>query len=234
MAQYGKICAFRVECGPSPGDEIGNHARLKIACRKAWEFKSPPGHNRMPQNKAVLAYIIGVSLGDGNLSNPNGRAVRLRISCDKKYPNLIFHIQENLQKIFPKNKVSLVNREKYNVVDVSCYSNNLEELLGWKVGSKVSQSVSIPKWILKSEKYSRECLRGLLQTDGSIYKDRGYVMVNFTTIIKPLSENVMNILDLLGYKPQIRKVPFKGKFAYIVRVSKNTSDLITDIDLWKN
>lgn len=188
----------------------------------------------MTPNKAVLAYIIGVSLGDGNLSNPNGRAVRLRISCDKKYPNLITHIKENLEVLFPNNKVSLVNRERYNATDISCYSNKLEKMLGWKVGSKKSQVVSIPKWILDSEKYSRECLRGLLQTDGSLYKDRNYSMVNFTTIIKPLSENVMNILESLDYKPQIRKVLFKGKFAYVIRVSKNVSDLVKDIDLWKN
>lgn len=188
----------------------------------------------MTPNKAVLAYIIGVSLGDGNLSNPNGRAVRLRISCDKKYPNLITHIKESLEVLLPNNKVSLVNRERYNATDISCYSNKLEKMLGWKVGSKKSQLVSIPKWILDSEKYSRECLRGLLQTDGSLYKDRNYSMVNFTTIIKPLSEDVMNILESLGYKPQIRKVLFKGKFAYVVRVSKNVSDLVTDIDLWKN
>jgi DNA-binding transcriptional regulator WhiA len=39
-------------------------------------------------NKELQSYIIGLALGDGNLSNPNGRALRLRISCDKKYPFL--------------------------------------------------------------------------------------------------------------------------------------------------
>src|SRR3972149_380953 len=28
-----------------PGGGIGRHARLKIVCRKAWEFDSPPGHH---------------------------------------------------------------------------------------------------------------------------------------------------------------------------------------------
>lgn len=30
----------------SRSDEIGNHARLKIVCRKAWEFKSPLRHKK--------------------------------------------------------------------------------------------------------------------------------------------------------------------------------------------
>lgn len=186
----------------------------------------------MSQNKLVSAYIIGVALGDGNLSNPNGRAVRLRITCDKKYPNLITNIKKNLQILFPNNKVSTIDR--VNAVDISCYSNKLEEILGWSVGSKESQSVSIPKWILSSEKYSRECLRGLIQTDGSIYKDRGYEMINFTTIIKPLANNVMSIIASLGYKPQIRKVVFKDKSKYLIRVSKNVPEFIKEIDLWKN
>ncbi|MBP6884547.1 MAG: LAGLIDADG family homing endonuclease [Candidatus Pacebacteria bacterium] len=186
----------------------------------------------MSNNKLIHAYVVGVALGDGNLSNPNGRAVRLRVTCDKKYPNLITHIRDNIQNLFPDNKVSITDR--VNAVDVSCYSNKLVEMLGWKVGSKHSQSASIPEWILKSEKYSRECLRGLLQTDGSIYKDRGYEMVNFTTIIKPLAENIMDIFISMGYQPQIRKVLFKGRSKYLIRVSRNVSDLISEIDLWKN
>ena len=41
----------------------------------------------------LQAYVVGVAIGDGNLSNPNGRAVRLRITCDKKYPALIARIR---------------------------------------------------------------------------------------------------------------------------------------------
>ena len=48
------------------------------------------------KDKNSLAYIIGVALGDGNLSNPNGRAVRLRITCDIKYPKIISEIQKKL------------------------------------------------------------------------------------------------------------------------------------------
>jgi len=52
--------------------------------------------HRVPELSAdprLRAYLIGVALGDGNLSNPNGRAVRLRITCDTKYPALIAKIR---------------------------------------------------------------------------------------------------------------------------------------------
>jgi hypothetical protein len=55
---------------------------------------------------------------------------------------------------------------------VTTHSNKLEQLLGWKAkgGSKYVQKVKIPKWILRNKIYTKECLRGIVQTDGSIYK----------------------------------------------------------------
>ena len=66
--------------------------------------------------KNHLSYIIGVALGDGNLSNPNKRAVRLRITCDTKYQGIIKNIIKSIKIILPKNKVSIVKREK-NYID---------------------------------------------------------------------------------------------------------------------
>ncbi len=42
-----------------PGGGIGRRARLKIVCRKAWEFDSPPGH-RM-KNKPTVIVILGAT-----------------------------------------------------------------------------------------------------------------------------------------------------------------------------
>ena len=118
---------------------------------------------RINQNKELQSYVIGLAIGDGNLSNPNGRAIRLRISCDKKYPFLIKKIDKSLKTLLPDNKVSLVDYGK-NLLDISVYSNYLEELLGWKAknGPKLIQNVSIPSWIKCNKKYIINCLRGLI------------------------------------------------------------------------
>src|SRR5687768_9247361 len=111
-------------------------------------------------DRELLAYVIGLALGDGNLSNPNGRATRLRITCDLKYPKLIDKIKFALTTLLPQNKVSVVNRfETY--IDISCYSNSWEEILGWSVcrGSKLIQNVSIPEWIKEKDSYKISCLR---------------------------------------------------------------------------
>lgn len=181
-----------------------------------------------------MAYIVGIALGDGNLSNSNGRAVRLRITCDKKYLLLIKNITKNLEIIFPNNKVSIVDR--INAVDVSVYSNDLENILGWKAkgGSKIKQKVSIPIWIRQNTTYQKECLRGLFQTDGSIYFDRGYKMVNFTSVCYPLIQDVKEMLKSIGFETKARKVIDKGKTKYVIRISKNTEKFMKIINLWKS
>ncbi len=50
-------------------------------------------------------------MGDGNLSNPNGRAVRLRVTCDLKYPGILERIQLAIKKLLPKNKVSIIKNK---------------------------------------------------------------------------------------------------------------------------
>jgi DNA-binding transcriptional regulator WhiA len=194
-------------------------------------------------NKKILSYIIGVAIGDGNLSNPNGRAIRLRITCDCKYQRNIRKIMSLIGKLLPKNKVSIVKR-KDNCVDISSFSNkwgNWLGDLGWKVGkgSKIKQNISIPLWIKNNKKYSIECLRGLFETDGSIYLDRRYRMVNFTTAIFRLAKDVFSIIKKLGSKPHLyiakpRPQDFQRKIKYTIRISKEVDKFIKLIGLNKN
>lgn len=189
----------------------------------------------MKNSKDNLAYIIGVAIGDGNLSNPNGRAVRLRVSCDLKYKNLIISISKAIQKLLPNNKVSLVNHGK-NCIDISCYSNKWESILSWKAGggSKYKQRVSVPDWIKINKTHSICCLRGLFETDGCIYKDREYVMVSFVTIIPNLANDVMEMIKGLGFTPRIYKITTTPINRYTIRISKDAELFIKTIKLVKN
>ncbi len=181
------------------------------------------------------AYIVGVALGDGNLSNPNGRAVRLRITCDSKYPNIANEIQTALKIIFPNNKVSLVDRGATHF-DISLYSNQLDSFIPWKVGggSKIHQAAHVPDWILENENYSKLCLKGLIQTDGCVYKDRGYTMTHFTNCIPELSYNVFNMMQELGYSPRIYTIPVKTLPKYVVRLASNCEAFLSEINVSKS
>lgn len=191
----------------------------------------------MSEKTETLAYVIGVALGDGNLSCPNGRATRLRVTCDNKYPNIVIEIVSALTIIFPKNKVSLVTSRKGDYTDVSVYSNILNDIMPWKVGAgpKIKQQARVPEWIMSDTIFIKACLRGLLQTDGSIYNDRGYTMVNFTNLIKPLIDDVYKMITTLAYQPHLYSaIQPNGNIKYVVRVSKNVSSFISEIKLQKS
>jgi DNA-binding transcriptional regulator WhiA len=186
-------------------------------------------------DKKILAYVIGVALGDGNLSNPNGRAVRLRITCDAKYPKLIQKMRQAIQTLLPDNKVSIHPRTD-TYTEISCYSNQWHEWLTWKsgFGPKYIQHPLVPQWIKQRKIYSIHCLRGLIETDGSIYKDRGYTMVNFTTVIPELADDAMTMIQYLGYDAHKYKIPTKNKTRYTIRIAKNVEKFIMKLQLIKN
>lgn len=182
------------------------------------------------------AYVVGLALGDGNLSNPNGRAVKLRITCDLKYPNLIEEIKIALQRLLPNNIVNQIKKPG-NCIDVYCCSNTLENLMGWKAkqGSKFKQRARVPSIIKKNKKLAIACLKGLMQTDGSIYSDRGYIMVMFVTIIPELASDVMEMISNLRFNPRqyIIKQRKPHHTRYNIRISRDTQKFIKEIKLTK-
>jgi hypothetical protein len=142
----------------------------------------------------------------------------------------------SVKKSFPRNKVSLYRRVQ-NCTDISCYSNSLESILGWKAlgGPKHVQNVRVPKWIFLNEEYMKKCLQGLFETDGCIYKDRKYTYVNFTTIIPELANDVIKMIKILDYSPTIQSTIQKsGKRKFVVRICKNSVDFIKEIGMNKS
>jgi DNA-binding transcriptional regulator WhiA len=185
--------------------------------------------------RAIEAFIVGIALGDGNLSNPNGRAVRLRITCDSRYKNIIAEICAALKSLFPDNKVSAVSR-KDNCVDVSIYSNKLAGLIPWEVsrGTKYEQKAHVPSWIFTREEYILTCLRGLILSDGSIYLDRTYLMVNISTNIQPLAHDILELASLLGFRGRLSIVSQpSGKPKHTIRFSKNTERLLEKLQVYQ-
>lgn len=187
------------------------------------------------EQREKLAYLVGIALGDGNLSNPNGRAIRLRISCFSGYVRLRDEFLETIRFLLPDNKVSIVRR-KSRCFDISVYSNKLAGWMPWQVGagSKIEQNAHVPDWILENENYSKACLRGLIQTDGCIYVDHGYPMVNFTNNIGVLANNVRAMMESLGFKPNCSKRLNDCKnMKYTVRVSRDAERFIRELNLYK-
>lgn len=169
---------------------------------------------------ADLAELFGIILGDGGITN-NQIRVTLNRKTDKNYA--IF-VKRLMYGIFGETP-SINKRE--NVLNLTLSGVNLVgalEKLGLRRGNKVLNQVAIPKWILQNNDYSRFCVRGLIDTDGSVYfhkhKTNGINYLNmgltFTNHSKPLLYGVNNILLANHFTPSI----VRDKKIYIYKLDE--------------
>lgn len=79
---------------------------------------------------------------------------------------------------------------------------------------------------LRDRSLSVHCLRGLIETDGAVYLDRGYQMVIFSTVMAGLARQVEGMMRSLGFRARlyrVRQCPGKDTFKYHVRLSRQVS-----------
>jgi len=168
---------------------------------------------RIPKRCKELAELIGIILGDGNIfSYKEGKKIgvySVRIAGDNrldkdyhiKYIRPIFKELFNLEpkiQSFPKNNerfVSLYSRE------LVCYFNDI----GLKPGNKIMNKNSIPSWIFNDKRFLRCCIRGLIDTDGSIFrmsrKDPNLLRINFKNFNQNLLRDSRKAFVMLGFHP---------------------------------
>jgi len=164
-----------------------------------------------------LAEIFGIHAGDGYLRN-DGKRIELDISghvedkeyYDKHISNLFlkeFGIELNCRYFPHRNTYGFVIRRK-DVVE-------LLHKFGFPYGRK-GNIVKVPESVLNSkDNIIKACfLRGIADTDGSLTFDRKfngkytefrktrnyYPRIIFTTISKPLSEDVSKMLKYLDFR----------------------------------
>lgn len=182
-----------------------------------------------------FAYIIGIAIGDGNISNPNGRTYRLRITCDARYPKIISMVVSSLKKVFPKNKVSLIPKKK-TAFDVSVYNKKINEILGWKLenGKKINQKILIPDWINSDKEFIKFFIKGLFESDGSIYYDRGYIMTNFVSYNKEVIDYLLLKIKAFDFEASLSKYKEKNGMRYTVRICKKSKEFIQYFNIEKS
>ena len=140
------------------------------------------------------------------------RLVRLNISSERyKKPRCnnqridkdeyVEYVSELIYKLFNiKPRVSLRKSGDYVIYFGS--TKTVRWLLDMGLMfNKVRGQVNIPNWIFTSNDFMRHALRGLIDTDGSIYKLKFGIQISFTNFSKPLLSGVRNISKKLGFHP---------------------------------
>src|SRR3989344_2163624 len=126
----------------------------------------------------------------------------------------------NLINILFNYRCSLNELQNSNGLYIRVYGKRLVEFfgsIGFRYGNKILNAQSIPNWILSNKDYLKACLRGLVDTDGSIHyiaKNNRNLRITFTSYIPNLLEDVRRSFLKLGFYPS--KV-IKGNQIFLTR-----------------
>lgn len=109
-----------------------------------------------------LAEMVGILLGDGNISKYQ---LKVTLNCIKDI-DYVFYVINLITNLFQGVKVRTNFRNNQNCVDVVVNSVDVVKFfvqMGIKSGKPV-----VPSWIYEDKYFVIACIRGLVDTEGSI------------------------------------------------------------------
>lgn len=162
---------------------------------------------REPELSPPLAELVGILLGDGQLTTYNV-AVVLNLRHEREYADWVANLFHDLFGVEP----IIHTRVSKTTFTVNVASSRLVAYLsrlGLLCGNKVAQQIRVPAWIFEQDVWRRACVRGLMDTDGGpyphIYRVNGktyqYVKLNFSNHSLPLLADMKILLEGLGFSP---------------------------------
>ncbi|MEV6250218.1 helix-turn-helix domain-containing protein [Streptomyces sp. NPDC051742] len=119
-------------------------------------------------DEVTYAYLLGLYLGDGNVSQPpQHRAPSLRITLDDLWPGVQNEAEASMRAVFPDNAVS--RARKSGCHDIKVYSTHLTCLFPQHgPGVKHKRRIVLEEWqqhIVHAHPW--DFIRGLIHSDGS-------------------------------------------------------------------
>ena len=150
------------------------------------------------EEDTALSELIGIILGDGYIQmtvrNREDRTVtanRLVVTLHEEEELLRDRSTELIKEVFNREP-TLTSLKGQATIQIILHSKEIIETLieeGLQPGNKVDNQISVPSWIMKDEELEKKCLKGLIDTDGCIYKQKtdGRTIIQF----KNHSENLL-------------------------------------------
>ena len=164
----------------------------RLAMKKAREVHPNLKEIQAPSLSEDLAEFIGVYLGDGTMTR-----YQVKIIGDFRYDRIYFDYLSKLVFQLFGLKTSLLRNKGTNTGLLVIYSKSLCDFLyknfNLKPGDKIRNKNVISKKILRNNKLSKACLRGLIDTDGSLSRrgrDGSQFCIQFTSHNKELLKQV--------------------------------------------
>ncbi|OGG11727.1 hypothetical protein A2Z00_01320 [Candidatus Gottesmanbacteria bacterium RBG_13_45_10] len=214
-ARAGKIGAVeRMKKYGNPGTPLGRSKGGKISLLTHQKNNNGFKIAKLfptPQKTSLLAEFIGIMLGDGGLTDYQTRITLNKID-DMDYVDYVKEIANKLFLEYPS-----LSSGRGKAIDLVISGKNLVDFLismGLVKGDKIKQKIHIPSWINNRNEWKLSVLRGLFDTDGSVYLDKHYkknivyksICVAYTSYSAPLQSNIYDLLVEFGFFPTISTI----------------------------
>lgn len=176
--------------------------------------REPNGHFKQLTPKLLvgkpsieLAEFIGIMLGDGSVySIPEKSIYQIKVAGnsedDKRY--LLDYVKPLAEQLFSLDFCVYFHKQ-HKELFVHKQSKSLAYTLnyfGFPPGNKTNNDVGIPDWIFENKDFLKACLRGLIDTDGSVCpktKNHKTPTIWFSSAIPQLRKDFKKALNILGY-----------------------------------
>lgn len=215
-AREGGLASYAKQ-GGSIGDPVVRQQKWREWWEQEGKFSehpilSKPLSIKKPERSVALAEFVGIVLGDGAITHYQ-LVVTLHHTDEIEYAAFVMKLMKDLFNVdaqryhHPKDSVFDVTASRRELV-IFCV-----EELGLHIGNKVRQQVDIPDWIKENKEFSVACLRGLVDTDGSVfthrYKSNGhwyaYKKLDYTSMSKPMLTSAADIFRSIDLYPRIAR-----------------------------
>lgn len=190
------------------GKPLVNEAQRNEKWHEWWNTTGKQHHKlpntpleiKKPRKSEDFAEFIGIMMGDGSVSTYH-IGITLNATDDDDYVRFVSKLIFRLFGLHPK----IYARKNKNAVVITVARKLLVAYLhslGLPIGNKIIQNLNVPVWIMRNQSYARACVRGLMDTDGSVfnhtYKSKGttytYKKLSFTSASPALLTSVHQIL----------------------------------------
>jgi hypothetical protein len=192
----------------------GDPEKRKIRWKEWWEKRGKfleieilkRKFAKIPKKSAALAEFTGIVLGDGSISKRQ-IIIFLNYKDEGEYALFVAKLCKKLFGIVPTISRNMQKSTYAVVLSRTTLVNFCEKDLGLKIGDKIKHQIDVPTWIKRSKKFSIACVRGLIDTDGSVIKHKyksknkyyNYKKIGFTNRSLPLlkfTNKIFNKLDI--------------------------------------
>lgn len=176
-----------------------------------------------------LAEFIGILTGDGYINYYSYQhKYLLEIAGDSRLDEeyLTNYLKKLIKNLFGIDPSFFIRRDQ-NSIYLRLISKGLINYLikvGFKKGKK--EQIGVPPWIILKRDYMIFLLKGLADTDFSIYFRKMYPIISFTSKSEPLVKCIFNFLKnekfiLNNYyrEDRVDKRGYKNTFVYTIKLN---------------